>query len=380
MVGGIEVNMKKFINQKDMKQSNTVDIFGLIRKSGRITRRQIADKTEMSWGAVSTITSRLIDEGYISEVKSDESALGRTPHYLEVNGEKHVSLGVDVNCSGLRAVIMNLRNEITDTFTAQADMTDRETLLSGIYNIVENAMAAVGERHLICIGIAMQGITDAENGISLSLPDCNGWIDLPLAYILEKKYSLPVHIEHDPNCILYAVEEETRRDTALVRIDKGIGMAVMIGGRMIDKPGIFELGHTVVEPEGEPCRCGKRGCLEIYVTMVGLEKRSGLSFAELARQAREGDPDKKRYFDELADHLALTLANFAGLMCLDSIVLCGDMLRYSDLFETLFYEKMGKYDINKRVTVELCDVESAAKGAAMLATKDALRRINIEKQ
>ena len=67
--------MKKFINQKDMKQSNTADVFGLIRKNGRMTRRQIADKTEMSWGAVSTITARLIEEGYISEVKSDETSV-----------------------------------------------------------------------------------------------------------------------------------------------------------------------------------------------------------------------------------------------------------------------------------------------------------------
>ena len=369
--------MKKFINQKDMKQSNTADIFGVIRKSGRITRRQLADKTEMSWGAVSTITSRLIEEGYISEVKSDEASVGRTPYYLEVDGNHHFAIGVDVNCSGLRAVIMNLKNEVVESFTAKADMTDRDTLLDGICEIIDRAMGD-SSKHFICIGIAMQGITDSENGISLSLSGCLGWSDVPLAYILEKRFSLPVHIEHDPNCILYAIGEEERRDTALVRLDKSIGMAVMLGGKMIDKPGIFELGHTVVRPDGERCECGKRGCLELYSSMDGIERRAGETFSAVAKRAREGDGKATGYFCEMADHLSLTVVNFAELMRLDNLVLCGDMCDFKDLFFDRFTEKKRLYDTLDRISVSFADVEMAAKGAAMLATRDAIKRINIE--
>ena len=368
--------MKKFINQKDMKQSNTADVFGLIRKNGRMTRRQIADKTEMSWGAVSTITARLIEEGYISEVKSDETSVGRTPYYLEVDGTHHFSLGVDVNCSGLRAVIMNLKNEVVDSFAARADMTDRDSLLSGICDIIERAMAS--ERHFICIGIAMQGITDTENGISLSLSGCAGWSNVPIAYILERKFSLPVHIEHDPNCILYAIGEKARRDTALVRIDRGIGMAVMLDGKIIDKPGIFELGHVVVEPGGDQCSCGKRGCLELYASMDGIEKRTGLDFSTVAERARAGDGECKKYFDDMADRLAVSLVNITGLLCLESLVLCGDMCDHKDLFFRRFAEKQRLLG-GESLSVSFSEALMAAKGAAMLGARAALKQINIEK-
>ena len=361
-----------------MKQTNTADVFALIRKSGRITRRQIADKTEMSWGAVSTITSRLIEEGYVMETKSDESAVGRTPFYLEVDGRHHFSLGIDVNISGLRAVVVNLRNEVTDVFEDRADMTDREALLSGICGLIERAMMLSGDKHIICIGVAMQGITDSQNGVSVSLSECRGWSDVPLAYILEKKFSIPVHIEHDPSCILYAISGDPREDTALVRVDRGIGMAVMLGGRIIDKPGIFELGHTVVRPGGEACSCGKRGCLQLYATIDGLERLSERSFDELVFDARLGSETALSYFEEMADCLSFAAVGFADLMRLERIVLCGDMCGYKDLFFERFTEKKAEYDPKDNISVSFADVEMAAKGASMLATRAALKRIRIE--
>ena len=375
----IRERMKKFINQKDMKQTNTADVFGLIRKCGRITRRQIADKTQLSWGAVSTITARLIEEGYVVEVKADEGGVGRTPYYLEVDVSHRFALGVDVNCSGFRAVLMNLRNEVVDTVTAEADMSDREHLLSGICRIIERAMALAGDRRIICIGIAMQGIVDSERGISVSLGGCRGWEDVPLSYILEGKFGLTVHVEHDPNCILYALQGHPRKDIALVRIDRGIGMAVMLGGRIIDKPGIFELGHTVVRPDGEKCSCGRRGCLELYASMSGMERLSGLDFSTLAEKARAGDADAVARFDYMAKSLSLAAVNAAMLMGLESLVLCGDMCEYKDLFFSRFEEQKKILDPNGGIAVDFADVGMAAKGSAMLATRIALSSISPEK-
>ena len=371
--------MNKFINQKDMKQTNAADVFGLIRKSGRITRRQLADKTQLSWGAVSTITARLIEDGYIVEVKSEEGGVGRTPYYLEVDGSRRFSLGIDINSSGLRGVLVNLKNEEVASISDVADFSSRESLIEGICGFTEKALEMAGERQVICIGVAMQGIVDSGNGISLSLAGCRGWDDVPLAYILENKFSLPVHIEHDPNCILYAIQGTPRRDTALVRIDNGIGMAVMLGGKIIDKPGIFELGHTVVDPEGRECTCGRRGCLELYATRGGIERLTGESFASLAERAEGGDADARCHFSIMARHLAYAVSSIAHLLSLDSVVLCGDMCNKKELFfgEFVGYKKL--YDPKDSFEVSFADVGNAALGAAMLATRTALKRINTEK-
>ena len=81
----------------------------------------------------------------------------------------------------------------------------------------------------------------------------------------------------------------------------------------------------------------------------------------------------------MADCLAFAVVNFTSLMCLDCLVLCGDMCDYKDLFFDRFTERKKLYDPEDRLSVSFADVELAAKGAAMLATRSALKRINIEK-
>ena len=89
-----------------MKQANAADILFLIRECGQITRKQIEALTGLSWAAVSGITARLIEHGYITECKSAQSTgAGRTPFQLEINGADHFVIGLDVNSSGLRAEI-----------------------------------------------------------------------------------------------------------------------------------------------------------------------------------------------------------------------------------------------------------------------------------
>ena len=65
--------MKKFIDHQNMKQSNAADVFNLIREGEKITRRDIERILGMSWGAVSGICAKLIDEEYVSEVKKASS-------------------------------------------------------------------------------------------------------------------------------------------------------------------------------------------------------------------------------------------------------------------------------------------------------------------
>ena len=157
-------------------------------------------------------------------------------------------------------------------------------------------------------------------------------------------------------------------------------MAVMLGGRIIDKPGIFELGHTVVRPNGEECSCGRRGCLEIYASMSGMERLSGLSFDELSSRARGDDQWALEFFNDMADCLCSATVNFTNLMGLESLVLCGDMCGERELFFDRFMEMKRLLDPSNGLSVTFADVGMAAKGSAMLATRIALSRISTEKE
>ena len=368
--------MKNFIDQRNMKRSNAADVFNLVRERGRLTRREIADLLGMSWGAVSTITARLIDEEYLVEVKGDPSAAkGRTPFCLEVNGEEHFAVGVDVNRSGLSAVLVNLKNHIIGRWTREADFSSRDTLTGDILSIVREALEAAGDHRVRCIGVAMQGVVDSGTGISYTLRGCRDWENINVSELIGSALGIPTYIEHDPNYILYASRQNTAEDRILLRIDKGIGMAATLGGRILTKSGLFEIGHTCAVPDGRPCMCGRRGCLEQYASMRGLAKASGMDFPKLAEAARGGEMSAMTYFDEMAAHLAHAIANASRLLCVENIILCGDMCRYDDLFLDKLIGTLRDYSAN--VSISFSDVGNAPLGAALIAIDRSLDKIDI---
>lgn len=370
--------MKSYIDQKDMKELNAADVFSIVKSRGAMTRKQIAERLGMSWGAVSTITAQLMEEGYLCEKKAtSDGAAGRIPSYLEVCVEKHFAIGLDVNDIGLRAALTDLRGDVVEEFSADADLGSRESLVDGIYSLLDAIVASLGSRHLLCIGIAMQGVVNAESGISVRIPGRDDWENVPLAQMIGERYSVPTQLEHDPNCILFAARRGKIKDTMLVRVDHGIGMALMLGGRIIDKPGIFELGHTVVVPDGIECRCGKRGCLDQYASIRGIKARSGKKFHVLVSDADIGDEDSLFYLHDAAKHLAFAVSNVAYLFGVERIVLCGRLFEHKDLFWDEFvknYEAIGGKDVPKFLFV---DSTAAPHGAALIALGTVLRKISI---
>lgn len=365
-----------------MKKANTADIFALIRKSERITRKEIEAKTGFSWGAVSTITSHLIEKNYIREFKCEQTkGAGRTPSYLEVNSTDHFVIGVDINISGFKAVLVNLKNEVVGTDFYKATYSNKDSLLSEIKKFIKEAIGLAGNKNIIGIGIAMQGMVDAKNGISVSIPHCKDWSNVPLAYIISKEFDVPVFIEHDPNCILYAVStEHIYKDAILLRVDKGIGMSVLIGNKIFDKPGMFEIGHTVAVPNGMLCSCGKKGCLEAYASMSGMATLAECSFDELVQKAKTGDKKSQDIFYDMARYLAVAILNASHMLCISKIVLCGDMWQYKDLFYDTFLNILEELDRENSMEFSFIDIENAATGAAFIAIEHSIKCMNFGKE
>lgn len=374
--------MKKYLNQQDMKDRNSTNIFRLIRKKGPLTRRQIEAETGLSWGAVSNVTARLIELGYIRECKDPDSIIvtglsdvggtvapaGRTPIYLEADDAYHYVIGMDINASGFRAVMMNLRGDAVETVCRAVGFSDGDTLMREICALTREILDAADGKSVLCIGIAMQGTVDAANGVSVRFPRCRDWENVPLASELEDRFGLPVFLEHDPNCTLYAHSVPSGVEEAiLVRIDRGIGMAVMLGGRVFERLGAFELGHTVVHPAGAVCSCGKRGCLEAYASMTGVSDRAGIPFEVVASHAREGDETAAAYFADMADALTVSIVNAARLLNVREIVLCGEMLTYRDLFCDRLFRRAKEISGEPELHFSCTDVAGAALGGAMIA-------------
>ena len=378
--------MKESINQDVMKHLNAIKVFNYIREQGKATRKQVEAATVLSWGAVSNITARLLEKRYLVENKCEKgSGSGRIPSFLAVNDRQYYVLGVDINITRLTVELVNLKGESVRQWTGEPDYHGSDALLAGVQDLLQRVIGeSIGERSgdvILGIGVAMQGIVDARNGIAISLPQCPGWQDIPLAALLESRFGRPVYLEHDPNCVLRAEVQERPRDSLLLlRIDKGIGMAILSEGRIFTGPGMLEIAHTIVVLHGVKCSCGGEGCLEAYVSEEGLSQLAGIAFTEAAERARNGDPAILALFGNMALYLGVAIHNILRLFQSDEIILCGDMMRYRDLFLDQVRQWLAGNSFCREAAapkISFSENERAAYGAALMAIPKVIEDMDI---
>ena len=374
--------MKTHINQTNLRQMNVAAVFACVQNGNGVTRKNIAELTDMSWGAVSTFTSELIEHGYIVEEKAASSAnRGPIPSYLYVRDDVHVSLGLEINDMGLSASVVNLKHQAIATYSAPLELLSKEQILNEVYAFLDDVVEKVRAKyHILCIGVAMQGIVDFKNGISVRIPGrVPDWRDVPIASLIASHTEIPTYIAHDPDCVLYAADT-CEPDTILVRVDRGVGMAVMMDGVMVQRPGVFELGHVVAVNGGIPCACGKCGCLDKYVSMRGIAARAGKKYKEVADLACKGDSEALSLFADAGKYLAEGICSAAHLLAIDRVLLCGALTEQKELFLAAFESVLSARDPEGRIKVTFVDTASASLGAALLAQRSELAEIDLEKQ
>lgn len=355
--------MKKYIGQEEMSNTNCACVLDLIRHHGEISRKEISEITRLSWGGMTKIVNKLFQNGYIIEEKSEKQAgCGRIPNVIQINRQKNFVIGLDVNRMGFHAYVMNLAGEVLKEYTEEGAFDNKSDLLRTILSFLQNIVREYEVFRILAIGIAMQGIVDEQRGISVRFPRCADWEHVPVRDILEEAFGIPVFIEHDPNCILYSVlREDDPGNTLLMRIDSSVGMAVSIGGRILKGKGLLEIAHQIVVPEGKPCRCGQRGCLEAYV---------GPCFA--------GKAFHQEAVGEMINPLAVTMRNITHLFNAKKIVLTGDLMKHRSAFEEALLDAFYRYEDREKIAVCFIDeTNRAVYGAALTAVVGAIHQIKI---
>jgi glucokinase len=133
---------------------------------------------------------------------------------------------------------------------------------------------------LTSIGVAVGGPLDTRTGIVYSPPNLPGWDAVPVKDFLQQAFGLPAFVENDANAGALAEHRfgagRRARNLVYLTLGTGIGGGIIMDGRLYrgttDDAG--EIGHTTILPDGPPCLCGKRGCLEALVAGPAIAKRA----------------------------------------------------------------------------------------------------------
>ena len=208
------------------------------------------------------------------------------------------------------------------------------------------------------IGIGVPGLV-TRAGVLRAAPNLVDITNFEVGALLGSELGSAVHVDNDGTCAAAAEWKagvaRGVNDFVMVTLGTGIGGGVIAGGALIRGANGFtgEIGHMVVDPDGPPCPCGRRGCWERYASGSGLARlaREAAVGRRLARAvsladgdaekvrgedvqaaAREGDSDAMQVIDQFGRWVALGLVNLTNVLDPSMFVLGGGLAAGSDLY------------------------------------------------
>lgn len=335
----------------DVRMSNRLAVFSLLFPSHSLSRAQIGRMTGLSRVSVSQVVSDLIDHRILRESGRQESAArrGKRGTLVSVDDSHWSIVAIDLSQPYLmRGAVLNLIGiALASTELAVDDpgQTDPERIAGMVSRLLAQAPGEV-----LGIGIAVTGIVDGHGTVidSHNL----GWAGVALGPALEERFGLPVTVSNDANSALL-----TERfyggggtpNTLFVQMSMGVGAALLLGDSVVLGPthAAGEIGHVVVDPAGEECVCGKRGCLE---AMINVPRLSAIIASDPSQRAQ--------VLAEAGRLLGGALAMPASLLDLADIVVHGPAEIVGDSFlgsaEAELNARMGSA-LRRHIPVRRCN-------------------------
>ncbi|MBP3953038.1 ROK family transcriptional regulator [Bacillus suaedae] len=393
------MNITQTFNQHVVKQKNKSLILHSIKELSPISRADLANKTGLNKGTVSSLVTELLDEHLILESGPGISSGGRRPVMLLFNQSAGYSIGIDIGVNYILFILTDLQGVICNEKQVKVrnlTVTEATEILFGvidefIMNMPESPYGLIG------IGIGVPGTVSSTGNILLA-PNLN-WENIDLKNIVEVMYKVPVRVKNEANAGAYG---EKRFGAGLeanniVYISGGIGIGVglILDGKLYQgHNGLSgELGHMTINMEGPVCNCGNKGCWELYASEQALlkmavtqgifnEKIDDVSLEQLVMLAESGHKQTINLIQELSDHLVVGMNNIINTFNPEQIIIGNRLVALRSWLEDSLNEKLKRqvfkaHQDNLKIQFSQLNKRSAALGVSAFAVEDFLA-MNLE--
>jgi predicted NBD/HSP70 family sugar kinase len=340
---------------------------------GAMSRAEIADRLTLSRPTLTRVTKALVRDGLLVEGGTQlRSVMGRPSEMLHVRGEAHHFLGVKLTGDRLYAALVDL--------TAVAVESVEEPLRSTAPDEVVTQIAGVAARYpeATAMGVTLGGAV--LDGLVTSAEFMN-WTDVPLKDMVTRATGLPTTVDNDVQALTAAEHwfgvGAGLESMAVIAIGAGVGTGLILGGRLVagahGLPPRFH--HILVDANGPPCGCGRRGCVSSYLqTHVMLRRLEGApTYEEALDRVRHGDPEAEQVFGDAGYALGVLIGTVANAVDPQKVLLTGDGLPLYEVASQLVHDGIeDTYEDDPDLLdldVQPFDFSEWARSAAALAIK-----------
>jgi glucokinase-like ROK family protein len=373
-----------------VRKLNTSRVLNCLRTHRPLSRAGLSTATGLNRSTVSRLIGQLLEEGLVREIGLHQSSKGRPGMLLELKPEAGCAVGVEIGVDLVSVVLTDFVAKVLWRERVSADSQDTQAaILQRAEALVQEALEvgqSRGLRHL-GIGLGVPGLVDFGEGCLVFAPNL-GWRDVPLREIWGRRFDLPVYVENEANAAAlgeyyFGVARDVQ---SLIYLSAGIGLGggIIINGRLFrGSCGCAgEVGHMTIEPGGQLCGCGKRGCWETVVGPRAIVRRvrealegGGESLihdlvdgdldridVDLVVQAAEsGDPLAKGALGEISVQLGIGIANLVNIFNPEMVVLGGALSLASPFLLPVINETVREHALAR--PGEIVEVSASAHGA-----------------
>ena len=276
-------------------------------------------------------------------------------------------IGIDMGGSAIKAGYFENGTLRGQTRVPTLSDEGREAILRQILSCIRCLIQSHGP--IQGVGLVSSGDISTD-GTFLKAHNLSALEGFNLKQAIEEAFGVPAFLENDAVGAL--VGELYRfpksRNLTMLTFGTGIGSASFFNGKILHG-GEYDFGHMVLIPNGEPCKCGKRGCAEAYLSATALKRFASAAYGypvktmEFFEKCRQKEPIAHQILDDYALLLSVLLERIVSSIHPDTIILGGGVMGAMDLISPRIKP------VSTRVVFSKMGNQAGMFGAAIIASK-----------
>ncbi len=341
------------MNLENVKFNNQSAVLRLLNDRGAMSRKDIAEEVGLTAASVTSICTELLEKNIIRELGevAEEKRAGRKKILVDINPDYKRVLCIAIETDETYISVTDMKGAVVGSMKMETVLKD------GPESFLETIAVAVGrvlwdnnisKDMLLGCGVTVPGKVDEKTGVSLGAYSI--WKKtIPVKDIVKKMLGTEVYVENNLKAAaMYEIlfgRGRNEKNLFLLKWGPGVGSAMIFDGKVYSGANNMagEIGHTTLGKDGRLCKCGRKGCLELYVStnaiLEDIKLYTGDAKAYKEDISRLADDAVMSLMDEKMDRLAQTLRNTVSFIDPNRVVVLGDIFEIpgiSDRFKGIY--------------------------------------------
>lgn len=335
------MELREWLAEGTPDTDNATRIVRLLSERGQLSSAEIGRYLGMPKSTVSVAVSELRQSGIVVDAtgaRPSATRAGRRGNALSLNAELGTCVGMQLGPNHLHFIVADVSHAVIEEHTAPFPF---EHSPEDAAKFFRREIEAIYARHrlsldtLLGVGLALPGPVLPH---SRTMPHSSllpRWAGADLREIFGAEFGCPIHADNESNCSAIAEmmwgAAMDAHDFVFLKVDLGIGGAIVVNRRLLTgvSGGAGEFGHISIDPRGDLCACGNRGCVELRGGFRFVLKHAApllgedVTIERIVELARNGDAGCRRLIADAAEAAGQGLAVVGSILNPGLIVIGG---------------------------------------------------------